>query len=102
MNRSRPYPHFKYPDEITIQVKKLTEKDCQWFSVPFGSYELTTINYGWFPSDAIMGVIEGKYEDTNGIGAAIRGNLGSASIAVLDAIKATELLKAQGYNVSIN
>lgn len=95
----RPYPHYKFPHEIIIEYKLLNEVSCNWYGVPVGSYDLRCANYGWFPTDILMGVIKGKYEDTNNIGATISGNMGSASIAVIDYQKAINMLRASGYNV---
>jgi hypothetical protein len=96
----RPYAHYKFPHEIIIECVQLNEHSCSWYNVPVGSYDLRCTNYGWFPTEVLMGVIKGKYEDTNNIGAAIRGNMGTASIAVTDYKKAIDMLKAQGYKVN--
>lgn len=96
---NRPYPHFKFPFEITIEVSKMSDKHCLWHSVALNSWEFRCINYGWFPSDVLMGVVNRMYEDTNKIGANIGRNLGTASIAVLDKNKAIELLTKAGYNI---
>ena len=96
---TRPYPHFKFPNEIIIEVKKLSDKDCQWFGVALGSYELRCTNYGWFPNDGLMGVIDGKYEDTKGTGAKISGNMGTAGIAATNLPLCIELLTKAGYTL---
>ena len=98
-NRRRPYPHYKFPDEITIAYSAMNETDCKWHNVPLNSYDLRCINYGWFPTDILMGVINGKYADTKNIGATIGGNMGTASLAVRNIETAIELLKANGYNI---
>lgn len=95
--RVRPYPHFKFPDEITIAYSLLSDSDCTWFNLVKGSYELRCTNYGWFPTETIMGVIKSNYSDTHKIGAQISGNMGTASIAVTDINKALELLQLAGY-----
>jgi hypothetical protein len=95
--RIRPYPHFKFPDEVEIGYKLLSGKECEWFGVPYGSYDLTCLNYGWFPTGEIMGVIKGNYSDTHKIGATISGNMGTRSIAVVNIDKATQLLNEAGY-----
>jgi len=97
--RPRPYPHYKYPDEIEIQVKPMSIDQCKWHSVKQGSFELRTINYGWFPTEAVMGVVNRFYEDTHGIGADIGRNLGSAAITVVDVEKAKQMLIEQGYKL---
>jgi len=99
---ARPYPHFKFPHEIFISVKLLSDNECHWYNVPVGSYELHTDNYGWFPTEIIMGVIAGRFSDTYNIGATISGNMGSMNIAVKDKDKAIQLLKDAGYNVIDN
>lgn len=100
MKRNRPYPHFKFPDEIQIGYTKMKDSDCRWFGVPAGSYELRTLNYSWFPTQSIMGVIDGKFSDTNKIGAHISGNMGSAGIAVTNIDKAIQLLSSAGYSIT--
>ena len=97
--KKRPYPHFKYPNEITIEVKPMTDSECQWHNVQKGSYEFSCINYGWFPSNVVMGVINKKYEDTYKIGANIGSNLGTRSIAIFNKDVAIKMLKEAGYNV---
>jgi hypothetical protein len=80
-----------------VKASKLPDDDCKWYGVPVGSYRL---NYPrWFPTEAIMGVVNGRYTDTFNIGAKISGNMGSANIAVLDLNKATKLLTDAGYTV---
>ena len=98
--KKRPYPHYKFPSEIIIKATKLSDKECQWFNVPLGSTELSCINYGWFPTNEIMGVISGKFSDTNNIGAFISGNMGTANIAVKDSEKAISILKEKGYIIN--
>jgi hypothetical protein len=97
MNRTRPYPHYKFPDEITIEAALLTDDSCSWYKVPHGSYELRCINYGWFPTEVVMTVNKGKYEDGYNIGASISGTMGTSSIAVTNIDKAIEMLKMAGY-----
>jgi hypothetical protein len=97
ITKVRPYPHFKFPSEIEISFKLLSDSDCQWFNVKKGSYEITCINYGWFPTEVLMGVIKGNFADTNNLGATISGNMGSRSIAVTDIKRAVELLTVAGY-----
>lgn len=98
MNRNRPYPHFKFPDEISIEYFPLDESGCKWHNVKLNSYEIRCTNYGWFPTGVLMGTINGKYADTNNIGANIGGNLGTAGIAVVNIQAAIALLNAAGYN----
>ena len=95
-NRGRPYPHFKYHDEMIISCKKMTGDEVIWFNVLPNSYELRVTNYGWFPTEIIMGVIKGRYEDTRKIGATISGNMGSAGVAVTDYKEACRLLSEAG------
>lgn len=97
--RIRPFPHYKFPDEIIIECKKMTDDECSWYNAKKGSYGLRTTNYGWFPTDVLMGVVNNTYTDTKGIGATISGNLGTAGMAVLNITTACELLKEAGYNV---
>lgn len=81
----------------TVKASLLPDDDCKWYGVPVGSYRL---NYPkWFPTEAVMGVVNGRYTDTHKIGAKISGNMGSANIAVLDIDKATKLLTDAGYTV---
>ena len=101
MNRTRPYPHYKFPDEITIEAKLLPENECKWFGVPIDSYALRCTNYGWFPTEVITTVQKGKYVDGHNIGVTITGNMGSASIAVKDVPAAIKMLSAAGYNVNL-
>ena len=78
----------------------MTDVECGWHNVPKGSYSLRCTNYGWFPTEVLMGTDErGRFADTCNIGANIGGNLGSASIAVLDLEKAIAVLSSSGYNV---
>lgn len=84
-------------DKIT--VSKLPDDDCKWYGVPVGSYRLHYPK--WFPTEAVMGVVNGRYSDTNKIGAKISGNMGSANIAVLDVDSAIKLLKQSGYEVEV-
>lgn len=99
--RVRPYPHYKFPDEIEIRYKKLSESECSWYGIKLGSYEIFCANYGWFPTEAVMGVINRQYADTNNIGANISGNLGTRGMAVMDIKKAVNLLNSAGYlNIS--
>lgn len=95
--RTRPFPHYKFPDEIEIEYEKLDDDSCSWHNLSKGSCSLRTINYGWFPTDVLMGVVDGKYADTNKIGATISGNMGTAGMGVFDIVKAIELLNAAGY-----
>lgn len=95
----RPYPHFKFPNEIIISVTKMTESECQWHNVKKDSYEFRCINYGWFPTEIVMGVINGKFSDTNKIGADNGNNLGTAGIAIIDKDTAIKMLKDKGYNI---
>lgn len=97
--RVRPYPHFKFPDEIVISFKRLDQSACDWHGVKQGSYELRCDNYGWFPTDILMGVVNRKYCDTRNIGAKISGNMGTAGISVIDIDLALQLLKESGYNI---
>lgn len=97
--KKRPYPHFKFPNEINISYKEMTESECQWFNVPKGSFQLTTTNYGWFPTQVLMGVVDGKFKDTKGIGATIGGNMGTMSLAVKNLKESLTLLKKEGYNI---
>lgn len=83
-------------DKVT--VSKLPDDDCKWYGVPVGSYKLHYPK--WFPTEAVMGVVNGKYSDTHNIGAKISGNMGTANIAVLDADKAIKLLQDAGYQVN--
>lgn len=99
--KKRPYPHFKYPNEITIEVKPMTDSECQWHNVQKGSYEFSCINYGWFPSEVVMGVVNKMYSDTYKIGANIGSNLGSRSIAIFNKDVAIKMLKKAGYNIKI-
>ena len=98
----RPYPHYLFPNEINISYKKLTESECKWFNVPQGSWDLTTANYGWLPTNIIMGVVDRRFVDTNNLGANISGNMGTASIAVVNIEKAISMLKSEGYNIIEN
>lgn len=97
--RIRPYPHYKFPDEVIIKYGLLKESDCKWFNLPLGSYQMWCVNYGWFPTNSLMGVIKGKFEDTNKIGAKLSGNMGSMSIAVIDVNTAIAMLKKEGFNI---
>lgn len=100
--RIRPFPHYKFPDEIQIECFKMKQNECLWHNVKENSYELRCTNYGWFPNDAIMGTIKGKYSDTYNIGAQIGGNMGTAGMAVVDIHKAIEMLNNAGYyNITI-
>lgn len=94
--RERPYPHFKYHDEMIIACKKMTEQEASWYNALPDSYGLRVTNYGWFPTEIIMGVIKGRYEDTRKIGATISGNMGSAGLAVTDYKEACRLLSEAG------
>lgn len=62
-NRTRPYAHYKFPDEIIITVKPMSDSDCSWFNAPQGSFELRTSNYGWFPTEVIAKTKNGRYFD---------------------------------------
>lgn len=99
--RNRPYPHFKYPDEILIEVSPMTNEKCQWHNVQKGSFIFTCKNYGWFPTGIVMGVVNKFFTDTNNIGANIGSNLGSRSISIIDKDKAIKMLKKAGYNIEI-
>lgn len=98
-SRVRPYPHFLFPDEVTISVSKMSPDSCKWHSVAAGSYELRCVNYGWFPAELLMGTVKRYYSDTLNIGATISGNMGTASIAVVDVDTAVSILKSKGYNI---
>lgn len=95
----RPFPHFKFPFEIEISVEKMDDEKCKWFSAPAGSSMLTTTNYGWFPTNVLMGVVKGIYSDTKKIGASIDGNLGTQSMTVIDTNTAIDLLTKAGYKI---
>lgn len=97
LKAKRPYPHYKFPHEIEICYKQMTEKECDWYGVPTGSYDLRCTNYGWFPTGVLATVVKGKYTDGHGIGLSISGNMGSAAIAVTDLNGALKLLHAAGY-----
>lgn len=83
----------------SIIVSKMTDSECNWFGSPNGSFMLTVNPWGWFPMEAIFGVIKGKYADTNNVGGVIAGNMGSGSISVTDLEKATQLLADAGYKI---
>lgn len=97
--RKRPTAHFKFPDEIIISYYIMTENECRWHGTAPNSYHIGCENYGWFPVDILMGTVKGYYSDTNGIGANIAGNMGTAGIAVINIDKAVEMLIAKGYTV---
>ena len=95
----RPYPHYKFPHEIQIKAEKLDNDGCAWYGGQPGSYILRCINYGWFPTEALMTVTNGKFADGNNIGAVISGNCGAVSLVVKDYLKAIAMLKKQGYQI---
>jgi len=97
--QNRPYPHFKFPNEITISVNKMSDKSIEWHGVKPNSYEFRCTNYGWFPTEIVMGVQKNTYIDNKGLGAVISGNMGTASIAIVDAREAIILLQNAGYNI---
>lgn len=96
---TRPYAHYKFPHEIIISIEKLDTNACRWYGVPIGSYAFRCTNYGWFPTEVLMGTIKGKFSDTNELGATISGNLGSGSLAVKNKDKAIQMLQEKGYSV---
>lgn len=100
--RARPYPHYLFNDEIIAEVKPMKSSDCGWYGVKTGSYEITCKNYGWFPTEILCGVVNGKYTDTNNLGVTISGNMGSRSIAVIKIDEAIEMLKATGMKIYVN
>lgn len=51
VNNNRPYPHFKFPNEIYIRISKMSETDCQWHNVNLGSYETTIIKLTKYEND---------------------------------------------------
>lgn len=99
MKRNRPYPHFKFPDEINIEYFLMSETACMWHNVPNGSYEIRCSNYGWFPTNVLMGTnAKGNFTDTNNIGANIGGNMGTAGMAVMNIKQTIKMLNEAGYN----
>ncbi len=107
MKRTRPYPHFKFPDEIDIVLEILTEDKMTWFGANKPSYTARTANYGWFPTEILMGVtgkiFDHKHEKSIHNGASIGISLGTASILVTmeKANNAMQTLRDAGYNVRI-
>ena len=81
--------HQKKPIQYAYSIKKLDLDNKNWYG---SSYLITVTNCGWFPADKLMGVVKGRYKDTNKIGAKITGNMGSATIGVENINKAKQLL----------
>lgn len=79
----------KKPKTFKYEIKKLSDSEVQWFG---RKYLIRVTNYGWFPTDKLMGVVNGRYSDTNNIGAKNTGNMGSATIGVENINKAKQLL----------
>lgn len=103
MERSRPFRHFKFPDEITILYKKMDKKDCSWHNVPENAWHVWCENYDWFPRDLIAGTdrqvhvkrhplsVQSGWVDSTGLGA-----LGDA---VTNIVSTVRILQDAGYNV---
>lgn len=89
----------KEETNVYITAKKASEKDCNWYGLKPDSYILTIHPFQWFPSDLLCTVVNGRYEDGHNIGVTISGNLGSASIGIVNAKAAAEMLINAGYEV---
>lgn len=104
-DRKRPFPHFKFPDEINIEIKRIPDESCSWYGVPKGSYEARCTNHGWFPTELVAGVFKGRY--TQGYGISIDSgyldnrNLGTMGNAFDNCDKVAKILIDKGYNVTI-
>lgn len=79
----------KKPKKLLFEIEKLDAEQKNWFG---SSYLIRCINYSFFPTDKLMGVVKGRYSDTNNIGALNTGNMGSATIGVENIIKAKKIL----------
>jgi hypothetical protein len=105
--RTRPYAHFKFPDEIIIEVKHLNEEQAAWYGAKDRNvYMFSCTNYGWFPRSLVAGVLYGKYHERTCLSKATgwiasNGNVGTAGeIFLADKIDYTiSLLNMLGYIV---
>jgi len=107
-NRKRPYPHFKYPDEINISVEKLESKEAAWYGTTQKVAKLTTTNYGWFPVEVVAGIKHSRFDAATDLSKKNgwivgNGSLGTTSTLILqdklDVCIAT--LRKAGYNIEI-
>ncbi len=104
-DRKRPFPHFKFPDEITISFEEIPKESLSWYGAKEPSYNVHCTNYGWFPTEILMGVTKGKFDQHHEKslihGASIGNNLGSAGIMVKkDKIQdAIDTLRKVGYQI---
>jgi hypothetical protein len=80
----------------TLLVRKVNDQsDADWYGVTKDHVLLTIEGLGWFPTAKIAGVNQkGIFYDKYGIGMRIHGNLGSASIAVMDLERSIKLLES--------
>lgn len=105
MERKRPYPHFKFPDEITVSIKPIPKENRNWFARNENKdwYFLRTENYGWFPTEILMGVTEGvfnpKHKKSVKHGTYNGWNTGTATIITTKPKQCAETLTKKGYTV---
>lgn len=86
----------------TITIKKASKEECAWYGLTDNSYICDSLNYKWFPTSILMGVVKGKYEDTNNLGCQIKGSMGSFSLGVVDVERVSQLLIDAGYHIIKN
>lgn len=79
----------KKPTKLLFEIEKLNSSQKNWFG---SSYLIRCTNYSFFPTNKLMGVVKGRYSDTNNIGAYNGGSMGSATIGVENIKEAKKLL----------
>ena len=105
-NRIRPYPHYKFPDEIIITYTLLSDSERQWYGgLSYKTYIVGCENYGWFPTEILMGITNHKFDSKHPKslkhGASIGVNTGTMNILVeaYGLEETIKTLKENGYNV---
>lgn len=81
-----------------IHYYQLNQEELDWlgFNSIETRYMLKAIGKNWFPTEILMGTINGKFHDTNNIGASVKG-VGSMNITLTNIKKAIKLLTDKGY-----